>query len=138
MALWPRLRPVPAVATLAVTERTMWGELLAANGKHLSAQAAELAFVRENHAQMRAEQVDSLGDIPLVVIRHGLRQPQMTCELTDLMEETNVRLQAELATHSTRGQLMVAEHSGHAVPLDEPEVVIEAVRKVVTALLVKV
>lgn len=130
-ALWPRLRPLPAGVTLPASDREMWGALVAASTKHVEAQSAELAVVLESHAQMRVAQVDSLGDVPLVVIRHGLRQPQMTPELTDLLEETNERLQAELATHSTQGQLVVAEQSGHAVQFDEPDVVIAAISAVV-------
>lgn len=39
--------------------------------------------------------------------------------------------QEALAALSTRGVLMVAQDSGHTIPLDEPAVVAEAVRRAV-------
>lgn len=95
--------------------------------------ASELKAVMEAHAEVRALRINSLGDIPLIVIRHGQTQAQMTPELTELVEETNVRLQAELARQSSRGKLIVAENSGHNVPVDQPELIVQAIQEVVLA-----
>lgn len=63
----------------------------------------------------------SLGDLPLVVVAAA-----------DSM--SNIAgwpaAQNGLASLSTRGRLVVAEHSGHAVHLDEPDVVVDAVLSV--------
>ena len=41
------------------------------------------------------------------------------------------RLQRDQASLSERGCLMIAEQSGHVVPVDQPEVVVHAIRIVV-------
>ena len=41
------------------------------------------------------------------------------------------RLQRDQASLSERGCLMIAEQSGHVVPVDQPEVVVNAIRIVV-------
>jgi hypothetical protein len=38
-----------------------------------------------------------------------------------------------MATLSTRGRHIMASQSGHWIPLDQPQVVIDAVKEVVTA-----
>jgi pimeloyl-ACP methyl ester carboxylesterase len=83
---------------------------------------------------MRAANITSLGDIPLIVLRHGQEQPMMASpEVTAALEETFERLQQEMAALSNRGKLVVAAQSGHAIHLDQPALVVEAVREVVTA-----
>jgi hypothetical protein len=44
-----------------------------------------------------------------------------------------LREQEEVARLSSRGRQVVARTSGHWIPLDEPELVVEAVREVVFA-----
>lgn len=69
--------------------------------------------------------------IPLVAIAHGI--PDM---FTGRMSEREMKeaerrwqaLQAELATLSNQGTLIIAEKSGHKVHIDQPEVVVEAIR----------
>ncbi len=132
-AIVPRLRPVPGYFKLPPEARETYGALLAADSRMVTAQADELSAVMESHSLMRAARVTSLGDIPLVVLRHGLTPKQMTPELTELMESTHQRLQAELAAQSTNGRLTIAENSGHAIQFDQPELVVAAIREVVEA-----
>lgn len=58
----------------------------------------------------------SLGDLPLIVLErtHG--------------DDT---LQADLARLSTRGQRIVAAHSGHNIHIEEPDLVVRAVQRVI-------
>lgn len=128
-ALLPKLRLMPAYLKLPPADNDAYGALLAARTAPMSAQAAEMAAVLDSHAQVREARITSLGDLPLVVLRHGLVQPQMKPELTQLMEETNVRLQAEVAAQSTRGKLMVAGQSSHAIAHDQPELVVAAIQE---------
>ena len=69
-----------------------------------------------------------LGDLPLIVVRRG--KTEMPPTETDRRHQ---RVQENLAKLSTNGTLVVAEHSGHTIPLDEPAVVAEAVRRVIEA-----
>jgi hypothetical protein len=41
------------------------------------------------------------------------------------------RLQRDQATLSARGCLIIAQRSGHLVPVDQPEIVVDAIRTVV-------
>lgn len=108
--------------------------IVAGDAKHLAAAAAELRGLDETHAQMRAARITTLGNLPLVVIRHGVGQPAMgSPEMAAALEETFERLQREMAALSTNGRLVVAERSGHAVQLDRPDLIVDAIREVVTA-----
>jgi pimeloyl-ACP methyl ester carboxylesterase len=73
------------------------------------------------------------------VITHGEPTPQFPPELgideEDMRryEETWRELQAELAAMSSRGRVMVAEGAEHMIHLDRPDLVVEAIREVVSA-----
>jgi pimeloyl-ACP methyl ester carboxylesterase len=94
---------------------------------------AEMAAIVESHAQIRELKIDSLGNIPMIVIQHEKVEPMQTPELTKLNEATNRRQQALVARQSTRGKLVVAEESGHAIQYEQPELVVAAIREVAVA-----
>ena len=79
----------------------------------------------------------TLGDIPLVVIRHGRPvlplQGAITPEVSQAYEQVWAQMQDELAALSPRGRVVVAEGSGHGVQVDRPDVVIAAIRDVLAA-----
>jgi pimeloyl-ACP methyl ester carboxylesterase len=92
---------------------------------------AELKAVSESAAQ--AATTGSLGDLPLVVLSHDPDKPQPDLP-EDLVKPTNdawQKMQDELARLSTRGTQVVAKNSGHYIQLDRPDLVVEAVHKVV-------
>ncbi|HLA63367.1 MAG TPA: alpha/beta hydrolase [Rhodothermales bacterium] len=69
-----------------------------------------------------------LGDLPLIVVRRGkTEQPPSEADLR------HRRVQENLASLSTNSVLVVAENSGHTIPLDEPGVVADAVRRMLAA-----
>jgi pimeloyl-ACP methyl ester carboxylesterase len=70
----------------------------------------------------RLHQEHSLGSLPLIVL--GRKQ-------TDW--QTRQRHLAELKALSSAGKLIVAEDSGHEIHLYRPELVVQAIREVVTA-----
>ncbi len=87
---------------------------------------AEYAGLPQTVEDMR--NVGDLGDLPLMVIRAGDRPAD------DWPPEAEWRqVQALLAGLSTQGVELVAEASGHYVQLDQPEIVVEAIRRVVEA-----
>jgi pimeloyl-ACP methyl ester carboxylesterase len=81
--------------------------------------------------------VTTLGDIPLVVIRHGRSdmptRGEVTPAVVEQYEAAWVQLQGELAALSPSGKLVVAEQSGHDIHLEQPELVIGAVQEVLAA-----
>jgi pimeloyl-ACP methyl ester carboxylesterase len=82
--------------------------------------------------EMSASQVRMGGElppVPLVVVTRGLRVWPET-PLGNAQEEAWSRMQRELAESVPGGRQIIARHSGHLVHLDEPDVVVHAVRLV--------
>lgn len=101
----------------------------------VAALVAEQQALEESQAQVRAA-VKDVGDMPLVVLTHGRpaplpQHPTITPEVERRYEQVWRELQEELARTSSRGELIVAAESGHAIQLDQPELVVDAVRRVV-------
>lgn len=71
----------------------------------------------------------ALGDLPLIVMPRGRTMAPPSADDLDHRQG-----QEELLTLSSNAVLTVAENSGHAVPLDEPQVVAAAVRRLLEAL----
>ena len=69
-----------------------------------------------------------LGALPLIVVRRGKTEQPPSEE--DLRHQ---RVQENLAKLSKDSALIVAQNSGHTIPLDEPEVVADAVRRMLDA-----
>jgi pimeloyl-ACP methyl ester carboxylesterase len=72
-----------------------------------------------------------LPDIPLTVLSRAFPGPGPGAPANRFAEVWQ-SLQAELATLSPRGELITAERSGHCIQLDEPELVVDAIRRIVT------
>jgi len=72
----------------------------------------------------------SLGDKPLAVITHGIPFPGPFAILDQGWSEG----QARLAAMSSRSELIVAQKSNHMIQHDEPELVLEAIRRVYVAM----
>jgi pimeloyl-ACP methyl ester carboxylesterase len=70
---------------------------------------------------------------PLIVLAHGrpIQGPKKVSEATAVGRERIWReLQEDLVKRSTHGELRVAEQSEHNIHLDQPELVIQAIRDV--------
>lgn len=86
----------------------------------------------------QAGEVTSLGDRPLVVLAAGsppLEVPEgVAPEVVERMQtELWPELQREAAALSTRGEFRLVEGAGHYIHHDQPQVVIQAIREVVSA-----
>ena len=110
--------------------------IAATTGYFKSANDERKAF-EGNLAVLRAAGAEDLGNIPLIVLSRGLWEPS----LPDLSEAENQiawqawqEMQEELAALSSGSQLVVAEKSGHHVQLQQPELVIEAIRQIMQAI----
>ncbi len=105
--------------------------------------AAECNFhsAHEGLAEMRAfpesaaqtEATGSLGDMPLAVLSHDPDKPssELPADLAKPTNEAWEKMQEELAHLSTRGTQTIAKASGHYIQIDRPDLVIEAIDKVV-------
>jgi hypothetical protein len=138
MALSPEDYPAQALPPYLPpgTEKT-YVALLAIDSRFFETAIEEAASVKETAALVRAAQIGSLGDIPLVVLTRGLSTGP---DLLSVSEEEAQQgeavwdeLQAELAALSSNGKQVVAEQSGHYIQSDQPELVIDAIRQVVEA-----
>ena len=72
-------------------------------------------------------------ELPLIVLGHGrpIQGPKKVTEATAVGRERIWReLQEDLAKRSTHGEFRVAEQSEHNIHLDQPELVIQAIRDV--------
>jgi pimeloyl-ACP methyl ester carboxylesterase len=123
----PRLPEDAAAASraLAVTD-TKW----------LEAIMAEQEAVEDILAEVGAADVGTMADLPLVVLARGRPDalpPQVVLapEVVADAERVWRELQAELAARSSQGRLVVADRSGHYIQLDEPALVVTAIRQVV-------
>lgn len=74
-----------------------------------------------------------LGDVPLIVIPHG-REGMfgLPPERERVAEMRWQQLQAQLAKQSTDAKLELAKLSGHAIPLEQPDIIVDAIRELVT------
>jgi pimeloyl-ACP methyl ester carboxylesterase len=79
----------------------------------------------------RRKKENVLGDMPLIVLSRGMSEsegPNATAN-----EEEHKRDQAALVTLSGVGKQVIARHSGHHIPIDEPDLVVTAIRDVLPA-----
>jgi len=79
--------------------------------------------VEESLEQIRTSK--SLGNIPLIVVTGGL-QPFHTVESM----ATWMKFQGELANLSTNKKHIVVEDAGHAIHIDQPQVVVDVIRDI--------
>jgi formylglycine-generating enzyme required for sulfatase activity/CubicO group peptidase (beta-lactamase class C family)/pimeloyl-ACP methyl ester carboxylesterase/predicted small lipoprotein YifL len=75
----------------------------------------------------------SLGDMPLAVLTspHKERAADLPAGLSDSWDAIWVELQEEWAQISSRSTQIIADGSGHFIQLDQPDLVIDAIRLVV-------
>lgn len=96
---------------------------------HLPTAMAEMGAIA-----LASQPVADLGDLPLVVLRHGRyeRMPMLDTSLNDRFEALFAELQTELAALSTRGRVVVADDAGHDIHLERPDLVVEAIAEVLS------
>jgi pimeloyl-ACP methyl ester carboxylesterase len=86
--------------------------------KFYDALGSQIATISESARETLEAAQDGYGDIPLVTI--SMTNPG----------DHRLRQQERLARLSARGRHVIASHSGHWIPLDEPELVIHEIRRV--------
>jgi pimeloyl-ACP methyl ester carboxylesterase len=94
---------------------------------------AEWNTLEESYAEVLSMQITSFGDMPLIVLSRGLPNPSPLLsdienqQVWEIMQEW----QSEMVGLSSESKQIIAEQSGHHIQLDQPELVIEAVREMV-------
>jgi len=86
--------------------------------KFYEALGSQIATISESARETLEAARGGYGDIPLVTI--SMTNPG----------DHRLRQQEALARLSTRGRHVIASHSGHWIPLDEPDLVISEIRRV--------
>lgn len=120
------LMPVQVPAQLSAANRTI-AQVLARAHKARIAVTRELEGFRASARQLT--QAGSLPEVPLVVLTRGI-QKWPTDERGNLKEQLWLKLQAELAHKTNLAAQIVAQRSGHHIHLDQPELVVAAIRVV--------
>lgn len=82
----------------------------------------ELGRMHEQRRRARA----TLGDVPLIVISRSPENP------SDSLAVERAALQRDLVALSRRGTHVVARHAGHNIHLEDPDLVVQSVRNVIT------
>ena len=102
--------------------------------KFFDALAGEGAAMPESDAQVRT--AGSFGDLPLVVITHDVPDwfpPGMEQGERDRAEPLCQEQQGIFSEKlSSNGKLVVAQNTGHAIPETNPQVVVEAIRQMMS------
>jgi len=87
--------------------------------------SSELANIKKSFEEVRS--VTSLGSLPLIVLSQGSKDSKMS----DERFQQWASLQLDLTKLSSNSQRVIAENSGHLVQLDQPELVISAVQRLI-------
>ena len=97
---------------------------------------ADLDMLLDCIAQADAASADRtrpLGDKPLLDVSAG-NLPPVPPPMAEKQASTYAELQTKLISLSTNSKQIVAENSGHFIIIDRPDLVIEAIQKVVSAI----
>ncbi|MBD2357122.1 alpha/beta hydrolase [Tolypothrix sp. FACHB-123] len=87
--------------------------------------SSELANIKKSFEEIQS--VTSLGSLPLIVLSQGSKDSKMSEERFQKWAS----LQLDLTKLSSNSQRIIAENSGHLVQLDQPELVISAVQRLI-------
>jgi pimeloyl-ACP methyl ester carboxylesterase len=101
--------------------------------KFIEARTAEQDAIFDSLMQVRDAHITSLGNIPLVVLYHGIEDSLIPGMTVEDGKQWWLGLQTELAALSPQGKLVLADKSGHHIQLDQPNLVIDAIAQVLTA-----
>ena len=108
---------------------------ISSHRKHIFAIADETSYLEESFAENRAHPM-SLGDTPLVVLTAGSVQTEgtgLSPAQADQLDRLHSESQASLTRRSANAKQIIVEDSGHYIQVDQPALVIDAVRHVVEA-----
>ena len=134
LALIPR--PSPPSPQLPQAAWDAYQSFFAVDTKTMDTAQAESSLFKSNLDQVRAAQITTVGNIPLIVLSHGRADqlppgPGLTPEVLQQVEQVWHQMQVELSQLSPQGKQVMATESGHYIQLDQPQLVIDAINQVV-------
>jgi len=103
---------------------------------HLTTAAAEINAMLASTSEVLAHQITSFGNLPLSVLTAGVYHPnpgQSDAENQQYRDEWQA-MQSELAALSSMSKQTIAEQSGHTIQYDQPDLVIDTILEMVSAL----
>jgi pimeloyl-ACP methyl ester carboxylesterase len=128
----------PAGSKLPQAAAQAYRALAALDSASLETTLAEHDKIEESSNQVRAARTKTLGDMPLIVLSHGQSGAPsgitVPAEVEQEFERVWIELQGQLAGLSANGQRMIAAKSGHYIQLDQPDLVVTAVKQVLSAI----
>ena len=80
----------------------------------------------------RTRTAHALGDLPLIVLSRG-RSRRLESGRSERAKRSTTEIRRRLIALSRIGKQVVAKRSGHHIPLDEPDLVVAAIRDVIAA-----
>jgi pimeloyl-ACP methyl ester carboxylesterase len=98
------------------------------------ARFSEFDFLPEELARLFADRSLHkylLGDMPLIILTRGVSEDSGSNELAKTQDEDRKRRQADLVNLSSNSKQIIAQKSGHHIQLDDPKLVVDAVRRVI-------
>jgi pimeloyl-ACP methyl ester carboxylesterase len=122
MRLFPALNPM-------LPEQPAARAFMLAPGFSRAMREDFLCLMQEGRVPAAPPRSEPLGSRPLSVITHGIAFPGPAAAIEATWSENQTRL----AALSSNSELIVARRSNHLIHVDEPEVVVEAIRRVYTA-----
>ncbi len=110
--------------------------LVLSDNRNLETGLEEVPSIDASLAQVCAAKISSYGDIPLIVLSAGARpdhDPASGISAEEMQQTYSAveQMQVELTARSSRGKQIVAPESGHYIHVEQPELVVEAIREVV-------
>jgi pimeloyl-ACP methyl ester carboxylesterase len=136
-ALFPGLLPRQAFANVPRQAHEAYSSFFLSGPKHYEAVIRETSSVGENYGALRAAQITTLGDIPLLVLsapdQFAALERFVSAEDLAQTKAVSNELHAELAALSSNGKQVIVRDSRHYIQVDQPEMVIDAIREVVEA-----
>jgi pimeloyl-ACP methyl ester carboxylesterase len=136
VSLWTKFLATIGVTRLPYTFGGQTDEYAAitTHAKNTYEAMDETTSLPQSGKERRAAKV-SLGDKPLMVLSAGARDPLpgASQEQSDRFNEAWTKSGANLTGLSQNSEHIIAEDSTHAIPYDDPKLVIDAIRQVVEA-----
>ncbi|GAA1089481.1 alpha/beta fold hydrolase [Nocardiopsis composta] len=130
---------VAGLVLLDATSPTMLDDITGVIPESATGEGAEVReqnialFEGENPEMIVIEsdpEVGSAGDVPVEIIRHGVPYLGEVPEYGDDLERVWAEGQEKWRGLSSGSRLVTAEESGHYIHVDQPEIAVEAVRRV--------
>lgn len=99
--------------------------MLMSQHKTLTTAAQEFLYFRDSGEEVQKS--GKLPPVPLLVITRGIAERDAKDPRASMIESLWLKLQDELAAMSPHSAHLVANHSGHHIHLDQPELVADAI-----------